>query len=191
MKNVRLIIWFKIFLFKTVLYSERIKSTRLKKQSKCYCRCSVLRRTSKMFQEWLLLAPFLFPITPHIYEVLGSVMLASCSTTWQGSESLSPGCQFFFSFAAMLIKGSVWSSYQCENSVAGPAKLFLWKEGGILFFRHVFPACSKGLLSQDAKLPQKGAERRRDTEWNRVWFSWGHFSLGKRRIRDDKHLLGW
>ena len=54
-----------------------------------------------------------------------------------------------------------------------------------MFFRHVFPACSKGLLSQDAKFPQRAGETQSETACDSA-----DFSLRKRRIRDDKHLRG-
>lgn len=98
-RKVNNLILNEIFLFKTVLFSERIKWAGLKKQTKCCRRCSGSRHTRKMFQEWVLLAHSRLPVSPHVYEVLGSVMLGSFSAIWQGSESLSPGCQFFFSFA--------------------------------------------------------------------------------------------
>lgn len=50
------------------------------------------------------------------------------------------------------------ANMQRENSRAGPAKLFPWKQGDILFFKHV--PCMP--LSQGAKLPLKGAENKRN-----------------------------
>lgn len=146
----------KVILFKTVLCFERKKESlpgwKIKPSATVGAQASSSQKDVPGAGCWL---PALLPIISHVYEVLGSVMLACCSALWRVSESPSLACQFFFGFAAVLINGRAWSSQQCENSISRASKIISLKRRRHFLFKLVFPACSKGLWSEDENCHRK------------------------------------